>query len=352
MSILASLALISETKAALALFSAGLAGVSVVASDVYSGVKTGLERRQQKKLENQFDGLLDKENGDTVGAIRSTFAMLKTFDAFVASVSQREKKTATIVSSAGFALLFFIVLVFLTAIDFFSGDKSAPVTGWDNAVVVPMLVIGLLFITVSNAGAVLFIKGFGLAQQYLDVIIPVAQDKDNGEMKQSDMLEHDKLSYKEVKVDVERRLMSSMISVLESQRLRDVLAEKRFVTIKAASDKSGEKNPWIESAQNAMRQFQQLQAIKGVLPHVLKQAKEAKEANEAQYCYNIDAIDRVFTLGFKTGELKTLHVRSKTGFKPPREGFLGRFQRQKTIEKWRRDNTHFDVRDRSIYTAY
>lgn len=349
MSILGTLALISEAKAAMALFSAGLAGASVVASDIYAGVKSGLQQRRQRKLENQFDGLLDTQGGGTVGAIKSTFALLGTFDAFVGSVSKREKKQAVAISSAGLGVFFFIALMAWQAVGAPTGSATATPTEWSNAAVLPLMLIAVLFVALSNAGAALFVRWSGRAQRYLDVLLSVAPQTNSDGMQEGDLLEHDKLSYREVKIDVERRLMSSMIEVLESQNVRSNLAEKRFVKASAEPDEKDEMKGWIEPAREVLTQFPQLQAIKRILPHVLKQAKATGGKG---LIYNIDAIDRFHTLGFENGTLKTVQIRSVPGFCPPRKGLFGWLQRQKTVDDWRSENTDFDLRDRGLYCAY
>ncbi|WP_298969492.1 hypothetical protein [uncultured Roseobacter sp.] len=279
MSIAELLATISQTEAGMALFSAGLGGVSIMVSNLYGGAKTRLERKRTAKLQDQFDGLLDSVGGQRVSAIRSSLLMIKTFDTFADSVSKGERKQVSLVSAGGGAVLVFLGLIVRGPSPTEDGGGSdgqswTPLVlktadAWlQSDVVLPLLAIALVFVLLTQVSGGLYLWFSGRVREQLDVFLPADVDPANDFLSDLRKLKKDKMSYKQAKIDVECRLMASMIEVMESESVRSRLAPKRFVG--AAPKNPEEPSEWEERASKIVDQFPALDEVRAHLADIEK----------------------------------------------------------------------------------
>ena len=373
MSISTLLATISQTEAGMALFSAGLGGVSVLASTLYGAGKTRVEKRRKARLQDQFDGLLDATGGQRVSAIRSTLLMTQTFDAFVDSLSKREKKKVSLIAAGGGAVLVLLGLIVLRGIQrrgacdpgtpFCDPAVLQPGTGWlELAVLLPLAAIALAFVVIANGAGAFYLWICGLVREELDVQLPGKAAEGSAEASALDELEEDRVSYKQAKVDVDRRLMASMIELMTSESLRSTLAPKRFVG--EVPENPEESDAWSATADRIVAEFSALQEIRSQLPDILKTVHGAEgDGPEESYLVATDqALHRLyFDNSRRFARSQTLIVEDVLA---PRRAFekkrwwtraalkiAGRAPSIERLETWRKQRVDLDLRTETTSRA-
>lgn len=386
MSLSAILAAVSASKAGMALFSAGLGAVSVVSSNIYASANDRVDNRARKRKQNEFDGLLDGAEGQKVGSIKSSVALLSAFDAFVEGVSKKEEKKVRSVSTGLLVLLFFLGMLLwqgklesevakLACEDDCTSQKTMAV------IALAFVVAVFLFAPAVLAKTWTFFSGF--ARKSLDVDIEVWRGDvvEQGIESETEkfMIDHDVKTYNDAKIDVQRRVLATMVGVLESNSMRDELSGKLFVPKPLTAEQntpapnsqpqSGDENGRSgqttnekqepegsevvsdEFVQRVIEQYDFLRSIEGALPEILKNGFQKKDyavlnVRDFNYVYR-------FRFGGQRNLLSVIKNRWRD-FRPVERKLRHRlfpWTFEKHVVLWRRRNIHFDARTQAEFIS-